>query len=365
MPCRSLCALVALLFAVTFAACGGDTRPDNAATGDAGDLVIYSGRSEALVEPILDRFREETGVDVRARYGRDAELLAALEEEGDRSEADLFWANTVGALGAASNAGLMAALPDSLRSLPGSYVPSSGLWVPVTVRFRVLAYNPGAIDESALPTSVFDLPGQENLRGRIGWTPTYSSFQDFITAMEIVHGADSTRTWIQGIKALDPKAYPSNTPMLEALMAGEIDVALTNHYYVLRLLEGGDEGECEDDEDEEEEEHEEDADHDAPVAIHRFAPGDVGNLALVTGAGRLNTGTNDANALRFLRFLLSPEAQGLAAETVHEYPVLRDAPVPSYMIPFDEAVGMSPQIDFERLRDMEGTLRLLRDEELL
>lgn len=344
MPLRILGTLV---LALVLAACGGNEQPAPEAPADSGgDLVLYSGRSQALVEPVLDRFREVTGIEVRARYGRDAELLAALAEEGDRSQADVFWANTAGALGAANNAGLLTAMPDSLLQRPGAYVPSSGRWVPVTVRFRVLAYNPAAVSEGDLPASVMDLPAMEQFRGRIGWTPTYSSFQDFITTMQLVHGEDSTRAWIQGVRALDPKAYPSNTPMLEAMLAGEIDVALTNHYYVRRITEGGGE----------------DAE---AVAIHRFAPGDVGNLALVTGAGLLQSGANDANAARLLSFLLSEEAQAMLAENVREYPVLRDAPTPPYLLPFDEAARLGPDIDFERLRDLEGTLRLLREEELL
>lgn len=345
---RSLCTLLTLLSLVPLAACGdrpdaGGEPPDAA---EAGDLVLYSGRSENLVEPVLDRFRATTGIAVRARYGRDAELLAALGEEGERSEADVFWGNTSGALGAAANESLLAALPDSLLQRADAYVPSSGLWVPVTVRFRVLAYNPGAVQAADLPASVLDLPDLTSLRGRVGWTPTYSSFQDFVTAMQLTSGEETTRAWLDGMKALEPKAYPSNTPMLEALAAGEIDVALTNHYYVRRITEdGGERAEA--------------------VAIHRFAPGDVGNLALVTGAGRLKTGASEANALRFLRFLLSDEAQALLAETVHEYPVVRAAAVPDYLLPFDEAVGLSPQLDFEQMRDMDATLRLLRNQGLL
>ena len=336
---RTFLALFAVLLVVSFAGCGGDEP-------EAGSLVIYSGRSEALVAPVVERFRDATGIDVRVRYGRDAELLAALGEEGDRSEADVFWGNTSGALGAAAGAGLLAPLPDTLLARPSAYASSSGLWVPVTVRFRVLAYNPAAVSEASLPTSVLDLPDLDSLRGRIGWTPTYSSFQDFVAALDITQGREDARGWIDGMKALEPKAYPSNTPMLEALIAGELDVALTNHYYVRRITEG------------------EGANADA-VAIHRFAPGDVGNLALVTGAGRLTTGTHEANALRFLRFLLSDEAQTMLAENVHEYPVLRSATVPAYLLPFDEAVRLSPRVDFEQQQETDTALRLLRDADLL
>ena len=346
MP-RSLSLALAALLLVSLAACGGTDAPEGEAA-EPGELVVYAGRRQALVERAVDRFREATGIDVQARYGNDAELLAALEEEGIRSRADLFWANTAGALGAAANAGLLTPLPDSLLQIPEAFVPSSGLWTPVTTRFRVLAYDPADVDSSALSASVLDLPERTDLRGRIGWTPTYSSFQDFVTAMQLQHGVDTTRAWIQGMKELEPKAYGSNTPMLEALAAGEIDVALTNHYYVLRMLHGENAAAAE-----------------PPVAIHRFAPGDVGNLALVTGAGMLETATNRENAARFLRYLLSEEAQAQSAEMVYEYPVVQGIKLPSYFLPFDEAVRLSPALDFERLRDMEGTLRLLREEELL
>ncbi|MEP0547365.1 MAG: extracellular solute-binding protein [Rhodothermales bacterium] len=351
---RFLAPSLTLFLLLALAACGSEEQPAPAdgETAAPGELVVYAGRSQALVEPIVDRFREETGIDVQVRYGRDAELLAALEEEGDRSAADLFWANTSGALGAANTAGLLTQLPDSLLGMPAAFVPSSGLWVPVTTRFRVLAYHPQRVDAASLPASVLDLPELDALRGRIGWTPTYSSFQDFVTAMEITYGTDTTRTWLEGMKDLEPKAYSSNTPMLEALAAGEIDVALTNHYYVLRVLHGGEEGE-------------EMEGSDAPVAIHRFAPGDVGNLALVTGAGVLATATHRDNALLFLNYLLSAETQTAAAETVFEYPVVRSARLPAYFMPFDEALQLGPDLDFERLRDMDGTLRLLRDEDLL
>ena len=106
------------------------------------------------MRPLVDLFRETTGVDVEVRYTDDAALLAALAEEGDRSPADVLWAGTPGALGVAAERSLLTLLPDSLRVLPGGFVPASGLWTPITVRFRVLAYAPSRVDTTALPTSV-------------------------------------------------------------------------------------------------------------------------------------------------------------------------------------------------------------------
>jgi iron(III) transport system substrate-binding protein len=162
--------------------------------------------------------------------------------------------------------------------------------------------------------------------------------------MRIVHGDDASRAWLNGVRALNPRAYPSNAPMLEALAAGEIDVAMTNHYYVLRM---------------------QDADGRQRVAIHHFAPGDVGNLALVTGAGILATAEHRQPAVDFISYLLSFEAQSGAASRVFEFPVLRGAAVPPGDLTFDDAVELGPDIDFEQLRDLDGTLRLLREVGLL
>ncbi|WP_245850328.1 extracellular solute-binding protein [Longimonas halophila] len=343
-----------LLSSMALMGCG---TGDDADTTDAesDELVIYTGRSQALVEPLVEMYREQTDREVRVRYGSDAQLLAALAEEGDQSPADVFWANTTGALGNAAEEGRLTDLPDDLLGMADYFVPSNAQWTPVTARFRVLAYNTDRVDPEDLPSSVLDLPAQSNLEGRFGWTPAYSSFQDFVTALRVVEDSASAATWLADVEAnLDPNSYTSNTPLVEALAAEEIDAGLTNHYYVLRKRYG--DAKVDD---------ESTIDPEAPIAIHRFADGDVGNLALVTGAGVLQTSTAPEAGHDFLRFLLNTDAQTFAAETVNEYPVVNGIDVPSYMLPVDEALQTSPEFDLEQLRNIDGTLDLLRNQGLL
>jgi len=329
--------------------------------GEQDELVIYSGRSKALVDSLVQQYRQQAEVPVRVKYGTDSQLLAALQEEGDQTPADVFWANTTGALGNAVNNDLLSSLPDTLVDRAARFSPSNQRWVPVTTRFRVLAYNSDAVNPEDLPDSVLDLPGHSEFEGRVGWTPAYSSFQDFVTALRVTEGEDAARTWLEDMQALNPKGYTSNTPMVRALEAGEIDVALTNHYYVLRLKHGGAEGEYEGDEEEEEEEEEEGPRTSAPVEMYHFADGDSGNLALVTGAGALQASDQSEAAHQFLRFLLSQEAQSFAATRVNEYPVVPGTQVPEYMMPADEALKLSPEFELAQLQDMNPTLELLRD----
>ncbi|WP_103020394.1 iron ABC transporter substrate-binding protein [Salinibacter altiplanensis] len=352
---RLLSLSLVVVLVLSLVGCGGEQQDE---------LVIYSGRSKALVDSLVQQYRQQTDVPVRVRYGTDSQLLAALQEEGDQSPADVFWANTTGALGNAVNNGLLTELPDTLADRATRFTPSNQRWTPVTTRFRVLAYNSDTVSPEDLPDSVLDLPEHDEFEGRIGWTPAYSSFQDFTTALRVTEGEETARTWLTNMQELDPNSYTSNTPMVQALEAGEIDVALTNHYYVLRLKHGGAEGEYEEEEHEEEEHEEEEeaaARASAPVETYHFAERDLGNLALVTGAGALQTSNQPDAANRFLRYLLSEKAQSFAADRVNEYPVVAGTPVPGYMTPAEEALQLSPEFELQRLQEMDPTLELLRD----
>lgn len=304
-------------------------------------LTVYTGRGQGLVEPLVKQFEAETGIKVNVRYGRDAEILAALQEEGNRSPADIFWANTAGALGAASERGLLVRLGDAVTRVPSHFVPASRLWVPLTIRLRVLAYNPNRVKPEDLPKSIMDLPKLTQYKGRIGWTPTYSSFQDMIAAMVVQFGEARTRIWLSEMKALEPKSYASNPAMMEAIRAGEIDLGSTNHYYIQRYVRAG-----------------------QPIGTYYFADGDVGGLALVTGAGILKTSKNPASANRFLLWLLSAKGQQFFASEVIEYPVAKGVVLSSNLLPINQAVAKSPRIDFEKL-PLDTALKLLREAGLL
>ncbi|MDZ7683324.1 MAG: substrate-binding domain-containing protein [Fodinibius sp.] len=88
-------------------------------------LVVYSGRSQVLVDKLVEDFKAQTDIDIEVRYGNDAELLAVMNEEGDQSPADVYWANTTGALAQASEQGMLKQLPDSLTSKADAFQSKS------------------------------------------------------------------------------------------------------------------------------------------------------------------------------------------------------------------------------------------------
>jgi iron(III) transport system substrate-binding protein len=328
---------VLLLAAALLAACGdnGDSNP----SGDGGSITVYSGRSETLISPIVERFQGETGMNVRVRYGDTAELAATILEEGRNSPADVFFAQDAGALGALAREELLEEIPAHILELvPGHFRSPDNVWVGVSGRARVVAYNTDRLTPDDLPDSILDFTDPQ-WSGRIGWPPTNGSFQSFITALRLIEGEEGARAWLEGIRANNPRAYENNTQSLEAVARGEVDVAFINHYYLFRFLEEQGEG--------------------FSARNHYLAADDPGSLINIAGLAILKTSGDKPDAERFLEYMLSPEAQEYYAAETYEYPLVAGIDAHPDVVPLSELDP--PDIDLSDLADLEGTLDLLRD----
>lgn len=308
---------------------------------DAGELIVYSGRSEALVGPIIQQFSAATGIDVQVRYGSTSEMAATLLEEGANSPADIFFAQDPGGLGAVANAGLFAPLPEELiAQVPERFRSPDNLWIGISGRARVIAYNTANVDPATLPADIYDLIDPQ-WAGRIGWAPSNGSFQAMVSAMRVVWGEEQTRTWLEGMQANQPVEFEGNTPIVEAVGAGEVDIGLVNHYYLYRFLR--EQGES------------------FGARNHFLTGGGPGSLIMVAGAGRLSTSPNEQNALRFLQFMLSTPAQQYFATTTSEYPLVEGVVTPAGLPPLTELEASALAIDMAALEDLQGTIALMRD----
>ena len=327
---RLVVPLLALLALSAIVACGGD---------DAETLTIYSGRSETLVKPILDQFAEESGVKVRVRYGDTAELAATILEEGGNSPADVFFAQDAGALGALADAGLLKTLPNMILDLaPSQYRSRADLWVGISGRARVVAYNTDVLSPDDLPDSIFGFTDPE-WEGRIGWAPQNGSFQAFVTGLRVLEGDDAARDWLEGIQANDPTEYPNNTTSVEGVANGEVDVAFVNHYYLYRFLDEEGDG--------------------FKARNYYTGPGDAGSLVNIAGAGILKTTNSNDLAEQFLKYMLGTTAQQYFADETYEYPVIAGIAIQEGLVPLAEV--RPPDIDLSDLSDLNGTLDLLRE----
>lgn len=300
-------------------------------------LVVYSGRSESLVGPIIKQFQEASGVEVEVRWGKTAEVAATLLEEGQNTPADIFYAQDPGGLGAVKE--ILAPLPeDILNRVDPRFRAPEGHWVGISGRARVIVYNTERVDPEDLPDDLWGFTDPE-WQGRIGWAPTNASFQTMVTAMRQVWGEEKTRAWLEGILANEPQVYEKNTPVVAAAGAGEIDVGFVNHYYLYRFLQ--EEGE-------------------SFSARNYFLPGGgPGSLVMVAGAGALEMSDNKEVAHKFLRFMLSEVAQQYFAAQTFEYPLVEGVRTQRELTPLS---GLNTvQIDLADLADLQGTVELLRD----
>ena len=295
------------------------------------------GRSESLVGPIIEQFGKATGINVKVKYAGTSELAATLQEEGDRSPADVFFAQDPGGLGAVED--MFVRVPDSTLNLVPEWARSpDGKWVGISGRARTVVYNPETMTDADLPDDVWDFVDPE-WKGRIGWAPTNASFQTMVTAMRVLWGEDKTREWLEGVQANDPTIYPKNTPQVAAVAAGEIDVGLVNHYYLFRFL--AEEGDS------------------FPARNYHPRAGGPGAVVMVAGAGILSSGENRENAERFLEFMLSQVAQQYFAGQTFEYPLVEGVNTDRLLVPFDEI--NQPSVPLKDLADLEGTVKLLQE----
>ena len=306
---------------------------------DPGSLVIYSGRSESLVEPIIEQFEEVTGINVAVKYGSTGEIAATILEEGQNSPADVFFAQDPGGLGEVANAGMFETLPTGITEKVPTWARSpESQWVGISGRGRVVVYNTDNLTEDQIPTSMEDFTKPE-WKDRIGWAPTNGSFQAMVTAMRVVWGEDKTREWLLGIQANEPKVYPKNTPTVAAAAAGEVDVGFVNHYYLHRFL--AEQGE------------------DFPARNYHVTGGGPGGIVLVAGGGILKTAENKDNAERFFNFMLSRVVQQYFSGQTYEYPLVDGVNTNRILTPLEEI--NNPDIDMASLDDLAGTQTLLRD----
>lgn len=300
--------------------------PTSTVTTEAATLLIYSGRSEELVSPLIEIFEEQSGIDVAVRYGSSTEMAATIAAEGAASPADVFYAQDPSTIGSVKE--LLAPLGDSVLDLaPERFRDPDGYWTGITVRSRVLAYNPDLVSEEKLPASFHELTDPA-WAGRIGLAPTNGSFLTFVAAMMVLEGEEATLEWLRGMAANNIVEFDGNSPIAAAVDAGDISAGLINHYYLLRLA----------------------AEQGGTTALNHYWPNpDAGSYVMPSGAAVLATAPNPQGAGDFIEFLLSAESQAYFAESIFEYPVVETAPAPFGAPPIDTLV--SPQIPLTDLAE--------------
>ena len=310
--------LLAAVLTTVAAGCGSDSSSsaDGSTTGSPGTITVYSGQHQQTVAALTGDFTNRTGIQVALRSGGEGELANQIIQEGANSPADVFYAGNSPALQSLAGKSLLAPVePTTLAAIPSEYSSPDGLWVGVSARASVLAYNTSELQLGDLPASLLDLAGPA-WKGRIAFAPTETDFQPLVTAVIQQKGEAAAEEWLRGLKD-NADLYEDNEAIIAAVNRGDVAAGLVEHYYWYRLRDelGADT---------------------IDSALHYFAAGDPGGLVAVSGAGVLKSSSHAADAQAFLRYLVSKPAQEIIVNSKsYEYPLLPGVTNPKLQKSFD------------------------------
>lgn len=265
-------------------------------------VTIYSSRNEQLIKPLLDKYTEETGVNIELVTDKTGPLMARLEAEGANTPADMLLTVDAGNLWQAAEQGLLQPVTSSVleTNVPAKYRDPKGQWTGLSLRARTIFYDPSKVDASQLSTYA-DL-ADPKWKGKLCLRTSKSVYNQSLVASMIENlGTEKTEQVIRGwVDNLATDVFTDDTSLLEAIAAGQCEVGLTNSYYYGRIF---------------------DEKPDFPVQIFWANQDTTGTHVNISGAGVIANSDNPSGALKLMEWLSSDAAQSIYASSDKEFPV--------------------------------------------
>ena len=292
--------LIPLLAVLALAACSEPATDQ---------LFVYSARHYDSDNQLYAAFTARTGIEVRTLQGGSDELIERMSREGIASPADILITVDAGRLWRAEQSGVLQPVSSELLEtrIPAHLRHPDGLWYGFSQRLRVIFYDPAKVDPAAV-SRYEDLASAE-LDGKVCVRSSSNIYNQSLLASLVSHfGAETAMTWANGLVAnLARPPQGGDTDQILGVASGECELALANHYYYIRLAQS--------------QEPEQRA---AAARVGIIFPNqdDRGVHVNIGGAAMARHAPNRDNALRFLEFLASDEAQALFALGNHEFPVV-------------------------------------------
>ena len=285
------------------------------ASGAAAEQTVnvYSARKENLIQPLLDRFTEQTGIQVNLVTGKADALLKRLQSEGRNSPADLLITTDAGRLYRAVQAGVTRGVESETLNavVPEAFRDPNGHWFGLSLRARPILYVKDKVDPATL-SSYEDL-ADPRWHGEVCIRSSNNIYnQSLVASLIAADGTAQTEAWAKGLVrnfARPPKG--GDRDQIKAAAAGMCDLAVANTYYLVGMLSSKD-----------------DAERAAAQKMGVFWPNQSGRGAHVNVSGAAVTAAakHPANAVKLLEFLVNKDSQAWYAEVNGEYPVRRDVP---------------------------------------
>jgi iron(III) transport system substrate-binding protein len=280
----------------------------------AAEVNVYSARKETLILPLLDKYAEQTGVEVNLVTGDADALIKRLELEGINSPADVLLTVDAGRLHRAKQLHLLAAVESPIlnKAIPEIYRDANNFWFGLSLRSRVIVYSREAV--SAPELSSYEALVDPVWRNKICVRSSSNIYNQSLVSSLVFHlGEENTEKWARGLVAnLARSPKGGDRDQIKAVSVGQCSLALVNTYYLAGMLTSKIASEVE-----------------AAKKVGLFWPNQNGRGAHVniSGAGVTRSSTRKDEAVRLIEYLASEEAQRWYAENNHEYPARLGVPM--------------------------------------
>jgi iron(III) transport system substrate-binding protein len=320
------------------------------AVAETEEVNLYSARKEALIKPLLERFTEETGIEVNLVTGKADALLERLKNEGRNTPADVLLTVDAGNLHRAKEAGLTQPFDSETvaDAVPATYRDPEGHWTGLSLRARPIMYVKDDVDPSELST--YEALADPKWKGRICIRSSSNVYnQSLVASMIAADGTETTQEWAEGI--VENMARPpqgGDRDQIKAAAAGQCDIAIANTYYLAGMLKSDDQGE------------KEPAEKVAVFWPNQPGAGDGrGTHVNVSGAAVTAASENTDAAVQLIEYLVSPEAQAWYAEVNGEYPVREGVEVSPVLAEWGEF--KADDLDLVKLGELNSAAVMLMD----
>jgi len=303
-----------IAFAMFFASCSSQQ-----------EVNVYSARHYDTDQALYSQFTEETGIEVNLIEGGSDELIERVKSEGLNSPADILITVDAGRLWRAEEADILQSFGSKTleERVPSSFRHPEGLWIGLSKRVRGLVVNPDAVENYEELT--YEDLADPVFEGRVCIRSSNNIYnQSLVASMVETIGAEATEEWANGLvsnMAREPQG--GDRDQIRAVAAGVCDVAVANHYYLAVMITGDDE-----------------ADKEAASKVQFVFPNqgedERGAHVNISGAGILKNAPNKENAIQFLEYLTTPEAQKYFISGNNEYPINDNAEIAPVLEQFGE-----------------------------
>ena len=279
----------------------------------AGELNLYSSRHYDTDERLYTDFEEATGITINRIEGKADELIERMRAEGRNSPADILLTVDTSRLERAKNAGVLQSIDSAVleEKIPGNLQDSDNQWFGFSQRARIIFYDKADVSEPPLDYVSLADPKYKGMVCHRSSSNVYS--QTLLSAVIENHGEAAAKDWAAGVVANFARPPEGgDTDQLRGIVSGECDVSISNSYYFARALRTDVKNLSAD------------IDMIGWVFPAQDAEGAHMNLS---GGGIAAHAPNKENAIKFLEYLASEQAQEYFSAGNDEFPVVAGVPV--------------------------------------